>query len=164
MICVTVGTHEQQFDRLVEYMDNWAASHDEEVIIQTGYSKIEPKNCKWQKFYLQHEMDQFIQDARIVVTHGGPCCYIEVLKLGKVPIVVPRRHMYGEHVDDHQFEIGKKLKEQRNNIILIEDINKLGYALEHYDEIIKDMNHTTPDLLNVEFCKEFTKIVDQLFE
>ena len=164
MICVTVGTHEQQFDRLVEYMDNWAGSHDEEVIIQTGYSRVEPKNCKWQKFYLQHEMDKFIQDARIVVTHGGPCCYIEVLKLEKVPIVVPRRHMYGEHVDDHQFEIGKKLKENRNNIILIEDINKLGDALENYDEIIKDMNHTTPDSLNVEFCKEFTKIVDKLFE
>lgn len=33
MIFVTVGTHEQQFNRLVEYMDMWAENHDEKVII-----------------------------------------------------------------------------------------------------------------------------------
>lgn len=31
VIFVTVGTHEQQFNRLVEYMDKWAADHDEKV-------------------------------------------------------------------------------------------------------------------------------------
>lgn len=29
MIFVTVGTHEQQFNRLVEYMDKWAGEHEE---------------------------------------------------------------------------------------------------------------------------------------
>ena len=38
MIFVTVGTHEQQFNRLIEYMDIWASEHDEKVVIQTGYS------------------------------------------------------------------------------------------------------------------------------
>ena len=164
MICVTVGTHEQQFDRLVAYMDQWAGTHDEEVIIQSGYSRVEPKNCEWRSFYRQHEMDDFVRDARIVITHGGPCCYIEVLKLNKVPIVVPRQHMFGEHVDDHQLEIGRRLKAERNNIILIEHIDQLGDAIEHYDEITRDMNHTTPDSLNVEFCGEFSKIVNKLFE
>lgn len=36
MIFVTVGTHEQQFNRLVEYMDKWAIKNDEEVVIQIG--------------------------------------------------------------------------------------------------------------------------------
>ena len=30
MIFVTVGTHEQSFDRLIDYMDKWAGEHDEE--------------------------------------------------------------------------------------------------------------------------------------
>ena len=47
MIFVTVGTHEQQFNRLVEYMDKWADEHDEKVVIQTGYSTYEPKYCEW---------------------------------------------------------------------------------------------------------------------
>lgn len=163
MILVTVGTHEQQFTRLVEYMDRWAETHDEELVIQTGYSPYKPGNCKWQKFYLQSEMDQFVKDARIVVTHGGPGCYIEVLRNGKVPIVVPRRHEFKEHVDDHQLEISRELKRLRNNIILIEDIEKLGDAIEHYDEITKDMNHTTPQC-NEAFTQELIKIVDKMFE
>ena len=47
MIFVTVGTHEQQFNRLVEYMDKWAKEHAEKVIIQTGYSTYEPKHAEW---------------------------------------------------------------------------------------------------------------------
>ena len=31
MIFVTVGTHEQQFNRLVQYMDKWASEHEETV-------------------------------------------------------------------------------------------------------------------------------------
>lgn len=164
MILVTVGTHEQQFDRLVESMDKWAGEHDEEVIIQTGYSKYEPKNCKWQKFYRKSEMIELIANARLVITHGGPSCYIDVLENGKIPIVVPRCHKFGEHVDDHQLEIGRRLKKDRNNIILIEDIDKLGDAIARYDEIIKGMNNTTPDKPDEKFCEELSKIVDRLFE
>ena len=65
MIFVTVGTHEQPFTRLVEYMDKWAETHDEEVVIQSGFSTYEPKHCKWQHFYHQHEMDKFNADGRI---------------------------------------------------------------------------------------------------
>ena len=38
MIFVTVGTHEEQFNRLVEYMDKLRGANiiDEDVIIQTG--------------------------------------------------------------------------------------------------------------------------------
>lgn len=163
MIIVTVGTHEQPFDRLVGYMDKWAGSHDEEVIIQSGYSMIEPVNCRWQKFFRQDEMDRFISDARIVITHGGPCCYNEVIQIGKVPIVVPRRHKLGEHVDDHQLEIGREFKRRVNNIILIEDIEELGETIEHYDEIVSSLNNKANPSHNAEFCRELSGIVDNLF-
>lgn len=42
MIFVTVGTHEQQFNRLVQYMDKWASEHEEKVVIQSGYCTYEP--------------------------------------------------------------------------------------------------------------------------
>ena len=164
MIVVTVGTHEQQFDRLVACVDKWAADHDEEVIVQTGYSTVEPKHCKWQKFYTQGEMDKFILDARIVITHGGPCCYNEVIQIGKVPIVVPRSHKLGEHIDDHQIEICREFKRRYKNIILIEDIEKLGYSIDHYDELIKDIKLDSKLSHNAEFCGELSKIVDRLFE
>ena len=93
MIFVTVGTHEQPFTRLVEYMDKWAETHDEEVVIQSGFSTYEPKHCKWQHFYHQHEMDKFNADGRIIVAktdvaraagwsgHGGDPCRSNNAKL-----------------------------------------------------------------------------------
>ena len=49
MIFVTVGTHEQQFNRLVEYMDKWAAQNEEEIINSCfiAYFRYE---CIWRKY------------------------------------------------------------------------------------------------------------------
>ena len=82
MIFVTVGTHEQQFNRLVEYMDKWACEHDEEVIIQTGFSSYEPKHCKWSKLYPYQEMIKMVSAARLVITHGGRSSFIAPLQIG----------------------------------------------------------------------------------
>lgn len=91
MIFVTVGTHEQPFNRLVEYMDNWSRNHDEKVVIQTGYSTYEPKYCEWKKLYSYQEMIKKVEEARIVITHGGPSSFIMPLQIGKTPLVVPRK-------------------------------------------------------------------------
>ena len=52
MIFVTVGTHEQPFNRLVEYIDKLKEKGkiEEEVIIQTGYSTYQPQYCEWKKW------------------------------------------------------------------------------------------------------------------
>ena len=78
MIFVTVGTHEQQFNRLVEYMDNLKRKGKitEEVIIQTGFSTYVPRKCKWSKLYPYQDMLKYVQEARIVITHGGPSSFI----------------------------------------------------------------------------------------
>ena len=81
MIFVTVGTHEQQFNRLVKYMDKWAKTHDEEVIIQTGFSTYEPTKAKWQKLFAFKEMDKNVKAARIVITHGGPSSLMDAFEV-----------------------------------------------------------------------------------
>ena len=82
MIFVTVGTHEQPFNRLVEYMDWWAVEHDEEVVMQTGFSTYEPKKATWQKLFPYQEMIKKVDEARIVITHGGPSSFIMPLQIG----------------------------------------------------------------------------------
>ena len=74
MIFVTVGTHEQPFNRLVECIDKLKKDGDirEEVIIQTGYSTYEPQHCKWQKLFPYQEMLKLVEEARIVITHVYP--------------------------------------------------------------------------------------------
>ncbi len=161
MIFVTVGTHEQPFNRLVEYMDKWASEHDEEVVIQIGFSTYEPKKTKWQKLFPYSEMVENVDKARIVITHGGPSSFIMPLQIGKVPIVVPRKHEFDEHVNNHQVDFCKAVAERQGNIIVVENVNGLGDTIERYGEIVSGMeNGLTSN--NVRFCKEFSKIVNEL--
>ena len=78
MIFVTVGTHEQQFNRLVECVDQMKQKGllEEEVIIQTGFSTYEPKHCRWQKLFPYKEMVQMVKDG--LERTGGYCpCRLE---------------------------------------------------------------------------------------
>lgn len=159
MIFVTVGTHEQPFKRLIEYMDNWAGKHNEKVVIQTGYSKYEPKNCEWSKLYPYPEMVKKVAEARIVITHGGPSSFIMPLRIGKTPIVVPRMKKYNEHVNDHQVKFCHQVKERMGIIIVVEDIEKLEETIENYGKENYDRENNSN---NAKFCEELEKIVDEI--
>lgn len=163
MIFVTVGTHEQPFNRLIKYMDNWAADHNEEVVIQTGFSTYEPANCLWQKLYSYQDMLKCVDRARIVVTHGGPSSFIMCLQIGKIPIVVPRKFEFNEHVNDHQVDFCNQVAQRQGNIIVVEDIDDLENIIDQYEQIIRDMeNGLTSN--NEQFCKSFSTIVDELLK
>ena len=163
MIFVTVGTHEQQFDRLVEFMDDWAYDYKEEVIIQTGFSTYEPKNCKWQKMFSYQEMMEKTKEARIVVTHGGPSSFIAPIQIGKIPIVVPRKKEFDEHVNNHQVDFCKQVAERMGTIIVAEEMSDLKYVLENYDEEIKTLKKENISN-NAKFCSNLERIVDDMFK
>lgn len=141
MIFVTVGTHEQPFDRLIEYIDNLKRDGiiTEEVIMQTGFSTYEPKHCKWSKLLPYKEMVKNVAEARIVITHGGPASFIMPLQIGKTPIVVPRQKQFNEHVNDHQVDFAKAVADRMGTIIPVTEINELKQVIENYDEVVAGM-------------------------
>ena len=73
MIFVTVGTHEQPFNRLIQKVDELKRDGviKDDVIIQTGFSTYKPKYCQWSKLISYQQMVKNVADARIVITHGG---------------------------------------------------------------------------------------------
>lgn len=163
MIFVTVGTHEQQFNRLIKCIDDMKFSGliQEEIIMQTGFSTYKPKYCKWSKFFSYADMVKNVQEARIVITHGGPSSFIAPLQIGKIPIVVPRKKMFEEHINDHQLDFAKVVAERQGNIIVVEEISELEKKILNYDVIILSM----PVCLksnNVKFNEEFKKIVEDI--
>lgn len=164
MIFVTVGTHEQQFNRLVQEIDKLIESGviKEEVVIQTGYSDYEPRNCVWKKVFPYDEMQKYIERADIVITHGGPSSFIMPLQMQKTPIVVPRQKQFGEHVNDHQMEFVKEVSERFGNIIPVYDITTLGDTISSYHERLSSIKGTTKSN-NAEFNRRFSQIVDELF-
>lgn len=163
MIFVTVGTHEQQFNRLVEEVDKLKAdgSIKEDVFIQTGFSTYEPKYCQWSKLISYKEMNNKIEEARIIITHGGPASFIAPLQIGKIPIVVPRQEKYAEHVNNHQLEFAKNVEERNKNIIPVYDIKDLKEKILSYDKIIEKMDITNVSN-NDYFCTRFEKEVQEM--
>lgn len=163
MIFVTVGTHEQPFNRLVKKIDELKRDGviTEEVIIQTGFSTYEPKYCKWSKLIPYQQMLKNVEDARIVITHGGPASFIMPLQLGKTPIVVPRQQQFNEHVNNHQVEFARNVAERMGTIIPVEDVDKLKDLIINYDRIVAGMEHEMSSN-NAKFNKKLEKIVDEL--
>ena len=163
MIFVTVGTHEQPFDRLIKIIDKMVEDKKikEEVIIQKGYTDYEPMHCTSYKLISYDEMQKYINEARIVITHGGPSSFIMPLQIGKIPIVVPRMEKYKEHVNDHQVEFARAVSERQRNIIVVNDVNSLDYTITNYDDIISSMP-TSLKSNNAQFCTNFARIVDEI--
>lgn len=163
MIFVTVGTHEQPFNRLVQEIDNLKRDGviTEDVIIQTGYSTYEPKYCQWDKLIPYKQMIKNVEDARIVITHGGPASFIMPLQIGKTPIVVPRQKKFDEHVNDHQVEFARNVAERMGTIIPVEKISELGNIITNYENIVISMSKNMISN-NIKFCEEFEKIVKSI--
>ena len=161
MIFVTVGTHEQQFNRLIKKIDQLKKDGHikDDVFIQTGFSDYIPEGCDWKKFLSYEEMIQKIKDAKIVITHGGPSSFILPLQYGKTPIVVPRMKKYDEHVNDHQVEFCRKYNSLNNNIIVVVNIDELNPELF---SIIKKKTLINSDSNTLSFCKRLSKILEEV--
>ena len=126
MIFVTVGTHEAGFDRLVEAVGRLPG--EEEVLLQAGYSTVRPDRARCVDFLGFEEMVATIRRARVVVCHAGVGSIMVSLMNGRRPVAVPRLARLGEHVDDHQLELGRRLAE-RELIHLVEDTRQLPGAV-----------------------------------
>lgn len=164
MIFVTVGTHEQQFDRLIKYVDDMKKNGKikEEIIMQTGFSTYKPQYCTWERFIPYNKMEENIVNARIVITHGGPASFIMPLQIGKIPIVIPRQNKFDEHVNNHQVEFTTNIAERMGTIIPILDIKDLDKTIENYDLIIASMNCSINNN-NAKFNQKFEIIIHDMF-
>lgn len=165
MIFVTVGTHEQPFDRLISKID--ALKRDaviqEEVFVQTGFSTYQPQFCEWKKLLSYEEMAQMLENARIIITHGGPASFISAIQIGKIPIVVPRRKEFGEHVNNHQVDFVKIVAERMGTIIPMDNVENLENVICNYETIVAAM----PFGINSNsflFNKRLGEIIDKLIK
>lgn len=161
MIFVTVGTHEQQFDRLVKAVDDLVAEGIivEPVFQQIGYSMYVPTHCDHSQFVTALRMKELMWEADVVIAHGGPSSFVEAMTAGKVPVVVPRRHDLGEHVNDHQVDFVRIIAERQGGIVSVYDVTELPQAIERAREASRGAGFRSH---NAEFCRELTKLIEEL--
>jgi UDP-N-acetylglucosamine transferase subunit ALG13 len=117
LLLVTVGTDHHPFGRLLRWVDGWLGTAGGRAaglrcLMQTGTS-APPRNragaVQWQAYLEFDALQAAMRDAAAVVCHGGPGTILGVRHMGAVPIVVPRQHRLGEHVDDHQVAFSRRL-------------------------------------------------------
>lgn len=111
MIFVTVGTHSDGFDRLVEAADRYAATAERRVVIQRGASRYRPEHAESFEFAPGSEIEAFSRSADVIVTHAGAGSLLTSLTACANVVVVPRQRRHGEHMDDHQLELATALHE-----------------------------------------------------
>ena len=129
MIFVTVGSQKFPFDRLLQQVDRMvrAGLMEEEVFIQTGTSDYQPA-CPHQAFCERERFEELMETCDILITHGGAGSMVDAAKRGKRTVAVPRLARYGEHVDDHQLELAKRLHKM-NLLHACLDVEQLPQAL-----------------------------------
>lgn len=136
-IFITLGSQKFQFNRLLKAVDDLCGRESvyPEFFAQIGYSDYVPKHYKYERFLDRSKFNLQMNNADIVITHGGTGTIIGAVKKGKKVIAVPRLAKFGEHVDDHQIQLINQFKEL-NMIYACEDMN-----LQKAIEIVKNTNY-----------------------
>lgn len=135
MIFVTVGSQKFQFNRLLIEIDKLIENKSikEKFFAQIGVSEYIPKNYEYTDFTTQDEFSEKIDEANLIITHGGTGVIVNALKKGKKVIAIPRLSKYGEHVDDHQIQLIKEFEEM-NFIEPVYEIDELSNAIQEIKE------------------------------
>ena len=110
MILLTLGTHEQPFERAIDMV--LALGADERILVQHGHTPPRPQTSgvDWVEFVDREQMRQLVADASTVICHAGVGCIMTAVALGTTPVVIPRLARFGEHVDDHQLQITREME------------------------------------------------------
>lgn len=133
MIFVSLGTMDMPFARMAKAVDEWAATIDEKVIVQTGYTEYDYKYATAFNFCTKDEMQDYIERAELLILQGGWGAISEAMEKKKRIVVIPRYDKV-EHIHN-QFQLVRKL-DQLGCVIGVFDEKELAQKIEkakHFD-------------------------------
>ncbi len=128
---VSVGNANQPFSRLIEAVAAIAPKLPQNVVVQHGHTPLPAvAGCIAMPFVEMEEFSRYVAEADLLILHAGAGSVIHAVQAGKVPVVMPRRAQYGEHVDDHQLEFARALAGAGKVVIVEEEVCLLDAATE----------------------------------
>lgn len=142
---VSVGNAKQPFGRLLDAVAAIAAELPQPVVVQPGHNEFACAGCEVHDFMGMAEFEEKMNAAELVIIHAGAGSIIHALRKGKVPVVVPRRAEYAEHVDDHQLELAQHFAEI-GRVVVVKDIARLAegarqaQAMQHELKSVSNAN------------------------
>lgn len=130
MILILLGTQDTPFERILKAVSKQIKKGNirEKVVAQIGCTKFQDDKIEVFDFVSKEALQDLIDKARIVITHGGVGIITECINKGKKVIVVPRLKKYKEHANDHQLQITKEFAE-KGYVLPLYDVGKLTRVL-----------------------------------
>jgi UDP-N-acetylglucosamine--N-acetylmuramyl-(pentapeptide) pyrophosphoryl-undecaprenol N-acetylglucosamine transferase len=83
-----------------------------EVLWQTGSTDVTGLPIDARTTVPGPELEAAMRSADLVISHAGTGTALTAFELGVSPVLVPRRKVYDEHIDDHQVVTAKSLAER----------------------------------------------------
>jgi UDP-N-acetylglucosamine transferase subunit ALG13 len=131
---VSVGNAIQPFPRLLGAVAAIVDLLPQPVVVQHGSTPFQCSGCDARSFVDMAEFERRVAAAELLIVHAGAGSVINALRAGKVPVVMPRRSQFREHIDDHQIEFALAL-EQAGHLVVIDRPDELAGAVRRAQEL-----------------------------
>ena len=163
MIYTVAGTIRFPFSRLLLTINHQKEMGEIQEEIYMQYGSFRPpfklNHIEYKRPIFSYEEHlRWIKDSRIIISEAGEDIVLLCLMMGKIPIVLPRRQIYGEQVDDHQVEFAQKLEEGKK-VIVVQDEEQLYKAIREYEERMESCLPSSEGFLA---ATQSTKLHDEL--
>ena len=131
MILVVLGTQDKEFPRLLEAVEREIkkGTIKEKVVVQAGQTKYQSDVMEIFDFLPAPKFEKLMNDASLIITHGGAGTILTAIKKGKKIIAAPRLAKYKEHHNDHQKQIIEEFA-KKGYLLELRDFNKLDSMLQ----------------------------------
>ncbi|MCR5230639.1 MAG: hypothetical protein K6D03_10990 [Solobacterium sp.] len=131
MILVTLGTQDKQFPRLLKAVEKAVKEKyiSDRVVVQAGHTKYESACMEIFDFIPNDQFASFLQEADLIITHGGVGTIMTALREHKKILAAARSVKYGEHQSDHQIQLLEEF-DADGYLIFMRDLDDIHPYLE----------------------------------
>jgi UDP-N-acetylglucosamine transferase subunit ALG13 len=111
-VVVSLGTSTKYgFRRLVERLVE-VIPIGVEVFWQVGSTDVADLGIEAHRQVATATLEERIASSDVLIAHAGAGICLTALRLGKAPVLVPRRPELDEHIDDHQIQLARLMSER----------------------------------------------------
>lgn len=176
MILVILGTQDKDFSRLLKAVDREIKKGiiKDRVVVQAGQTKYESKNMEIFDLIAGPEFEKLIDEADLIITHGGVGSILSGIKKNKKIIAAARLSKYKEHHNDHQKQIIEEFVKE-GYILELTNFNDLGLLIEkarkfkpkkfvsNTKNMVKLIENYIDDSNNESFYNRHQEVISYLF-
>ena len=125
---VSVGNARQPFNRLLDAVVGLQEILPRPIVVQHGHTPFCVVEMEAVDFVGMEQFMEQIRGAKILIFHAGVGAVLQAIETGHVPVVMPRRRVFGEVVDDHQVDYARVM-EQAGLVVVANTVEELGVAI-----------------------------------